>query len=351
MSPSVYVERRKTNRGSSYRVRYRLGGRESLLLYGGSFRIKGDADARARWISGEIAAMRVPDLPALAEEPPPVVTLRVAALRWRESRIDVAPATRETLRKSIAHTVTAFGDRDPVTLTSQEIATWVGELAERLAPGTVEKALGALRQLLDHVGVEPNPARDRRVRLPRRRREEIEPPTAVEVEAILSVVARRYRLPLVVLEATAMRVGELERLRWGDVDVAGGRWRVARQHEKAGRGRWINVPPDVFAAVDALVPREDRDLEAPIFKGVEQGALRREMARACKAAGIPLYSPHDLRHRRISLWHHQGISWAQIGAWAGQASKLVTADTYTHVLVDGEEIDQVWARGARLGKH
>ncbi len=69
-----------------------------------SFRIKGDADARARWISGEIAAMRVPDLPALAEEPLPVVTLRVAALRWRESRIDVAPATRETLRKRASPT-------------------------------------------------------------------------------------------------------------------------------------------------------------------------------------------------------------------------------------------------------
>ena len=56
MSPSVYIERRKNTRGNSYRVRYRLGGRESVLLYGGAFRIKGDADARARWISGEIAA-------------------------------------------------------------------------------------------------------------------------------------------------------------------------------------------------------------------------------------------------------------------------------------------------------
>ena len=343
MSPSVYVERRTNTRGNSYRVRYRLGGRESALRYGGAFRTKGDADARARWIAGEIAAMRVPDLPALTEPPPAVVPVSVAALRWRESRIDAAPSTRETLRKSVAHAVATFGDRDPATLSPQEIAAWVGELAERFAPGTVEKALGALRQLLDHVGVEPNPARDRRVRLPRRRREEIEPPTATEVEAIVAAVAPRYRLPLVVLEATAMRVGELEHLRWGDVDVAGGRWRVARQHEKAGRGRWVNVPPDVFAAVDALVPREDRDLEAPIFKGVEQSALRREMARSCKAAGIPLYSPHDLRHRRISLWHHQGISWAQIGAWAGQASKLVTADTYTHVLVDGDEIDRVWA--------
>ena len=47
--------------------------------------------------------VRTSDLPALTEELPAVVTLSVAALRWRESRIDVAPATRETLRKSIAH--------------------------------------------------------------------------------------------------------------------------------------------------------------------------------------------------------------------------------------------------------
>lgn len=344
MSPSVYVERRPSGRGPSYRVRYRLGGRESELKYGGAFRTKGDADARARWIAGEIAAMRVPDLVALEESAAPPVLLRAAGDNWLESRIDAAASTRETLRKSIAHAVTSFGDRDPASLTPQEIAGWVGELANRLAPGTVEKALGALRQLLDHVGVEPNPARDRRVRLPRRRREEIEPPSAIEVEAIVATVAPRYRLPLIVLEATAMRVGELERLRWGDVDVAGQRWRVARQHEKAGRGRWVNVPTDVFGAVDALVPREDRDLESPIFPSLGQAALRREMARACKAAGIPLYSPHDLRHRRISLWHHQGISWAQIGAWAGQASKLVTADTYTHVLVDGDEIDRTLAR-------
>ena len=27
------------------------------------------------------------------------------------------------------------------------------------------------------------------------------------------------------------------------------------------------------------------------------------MMRACRAAGIPGYSAHDLRHRRGSLWH------------------------------------------------
>ena len=54
---------------------------------------------------------------------------------------------------------------------------------------------------------------------------------------------------------------------------------------------------------------------------------------------MPLWSPHGLRHRRISLLHRQGRTWAEIGALVGQRSLKVTSDTYTHVLVDGRELD------------
>ena len=103
------------------------------------------------------------------------------------------------------------------------------------------------------------------------------------------------------------------------------------------------MPADVFAAVDDLVPREDRDLGARVFGWLVQANLRREIARACKATGTPLWSPHDLRHRRISLWHREGHSWAQIGEWAGQRDLATTANRYTHVVI-GREID----RGAFL---
>ena len=220
----------------------------------------------------------------------------------------------------------------PATL----IGAWIGELAGRYTRGTLEKALSALRMVLDFAHVRPNPARDDRVKLPRGRREEIQPPSAAAVVAILGLSAPRYRLPLLVLEATGMRVNELETLTWGDVDEQHGRWRVARQNEKARRGRWVNVPPDVFAAVAALMPREDRDQGTTVFPGVTGSRLRATMARACKAAGIPLYSPHDLRHRRISLLHEQGIPWARIGEAVGQKNISVTADTYTHVIADAE---------------
>jgi integrase len=235
------------------------------------------------------------------------------AERWQRSRIDLAATTKRAHRIALAHILARFGERDPASLTPADVATWVGELSERLQRGSVEKALGALRQLFDFSGVDPNPARDPRVRLPRAEREEIEPPTAAHVEAIVGAVAPRYRLPLVVLETSGMRIGELEALRWGDVDEIEGRWRVARQHEKTRRGRWVNVPPVVFEAVLDLLPREDREPEAAIFPWLTQARLRTEMNRACRAAGVPLYSPHDLRHRRISLWHRQGIDWARIG--------------------------------------
>jgi integrase len=54
---------------------------------------------------------------------------------------------------------------------------------------------------------------------------------------------------------------------------------------------------------------------------------------------VPLFSPHDLRHRRISLLHLGGVPWARIGEAMGQRSLAVTADTYTHVLTDERELD------------
>ena len=37
--------------------------------------------------------------------------------------------------------------------------------------------------------------------------------------------------------------------------------------------------------------------------------------------------------------HRQGRSWAQIGQFVGQRNLAVTANTYTHVLLDDRELD------------
>jgi hypothetical protein len=40
------------------------------------------------------------------------------------------------------------------------------------------------------------------------------------------------------------------------------------------------------------------------------------------------------------LLHRHGVSWAEIGERVGQQSKLVTADTYTHALIDSSEVNR-----------
>jgi integrase len=96
---------------------------------------------------------------------------------------------------------------------------------------------------------------------------------------------------------------------------------------------------DLFDAVTALVARDDRTPRRRVFQGFGGDRFRTAITRACTAAGVPAFSPHDLRHRRISLLHLGGVPWARIGEHVGQRNLAVTANTYSHVLADEAELD------------
>jgi integrase len=71
--------------------------------------------------------------------------------------------------------------------------------------------------------------------------------------------------------------------------------------------------------------------------------LRTALARACTAGGVPAFSPHDLRHRRVSLMHLAGVPWARIGEQVGHDDLMTTARAYTHVVADERELTHVVA--------
>jgi integrase len=288
--------------------------------------------------------MRVPDLRVLHVPVRRSPTLTEAAELWRASRVDVTEGTAVGHRVQLARVLPTLGTLRVDEITPADVAELVTGLhAEGRKRETIRKSVTVLAQVLDFAGIKDNPARDRvHVRLPREERDEPTPPTADQIEAVVSLMPRAYALAVLVLDATGMRVGELEEkgLCCSDLDEPNARWRIRRAVEKGRRGRWVSVPPDLFAAVIATVPpREDRAAERPVFPGLTQERLRTAIARACKASATPTWSPHDLRHRRISLWHRQGETWALIGARVGQRSLSVTADTYTHVLLDDRELD------------
>ena len=64
------------------------------------------------------------------------------------------------------------------------------------------------------------------------------------------------------------------------------------------------------------------------------GGIGSAIYRACKAAKIAIYSPHDLRHRYASIQIARGVPVTNLAAQLGHSRKSLTLDTYSHVLLD-----------------
>lgn len=64
--------------------------------------------------------------------------------------------------------------------------------------------------------------------------------------------------------------------------------------------------------------------------------MRDAIGRASRTAGLPLYSPHDLRHRRGSLWHAGGMSARELAERMGHTKASMSLDVYTHVMPPDE---------------
>jgi integrase len=329
---SVSIRRREAKSGTRFQVRYRLGGRAYPLVHGGSFETLKEARLRRDLVAGELAVGRNPaDLLQAMVERPPVRTFREWAEAYKMSRVDVGAETRKNMLSHLKRLNARFGDRDPFTITIADCQEWVGENAD-LKPASLSRYMATLRQILDFAAVEPNPARDGRVKLPKIETATVEPPSAEQFEAIIATVPRRWRLPLRVLEQSGMRVGELRDLEWRDVDLAGCRLRI-RQGKTAAARRWAAVPEWLMQEIDATCPVDDRTPERAVFPGFTPDVAKNVMARACVAAGIPHFHPHDLRHRYASLKLREGVPVTDLAAQLGHSKKSMTLDTYSHVLI------------------
>jgi len=152
-----------------------------------------------------------------------------------------------------------------------------------------------------------------------------------EEEARLMEALPSRLLPFVVLALnTGMRRGELQTLRWQDVDFASGTLRISR--DKAGDGRWVVINS---VAREALlsVKREQKILSPYVFSSATGKLLHnfeRDWKPALLAAKIPDFRFHDLRHTFASRLAMAGVDLYTVqraGGWKTQ----VMVQRYAHL--------------------
>ena len=115
-----------------------------------------------------------------------------------------------------------------------------------------------------------------------------------------------------------------------DVDAAGLRLRLPRSATKRDKCT-LGVSARVADARRSR--RRVRSRIAFPSGGCSRGSPRRSayqaMTRACRNAKVPHYHPHDLRHRRITIWHQSGVPARELAERAGHARPSMSLDVYS----------------------
>jgi integrase/recombinase XerC len=149
-------------------------------------------------------------------------------------------------------------------------------------------------------------------------------------------VELRDRAVLEMLYATGVRVSELCGLDLADVDAAR---RVIRVFGKGAKERSVPYGVPAQRALDAWLRAGRPELTGTdgnaLFVGVRGGRLqptvvRRIVAAAARAAGLPHVSPHDLRHSAATHLLDGGADLRAVQDLLGHAS-LSSTQIYTHV--------------------
>ena len=282
----------------------------------------------------------------VAFDPPRQEGFAVFAKLWLDVYVAVncKPSTYRSREQVVrTHLVPFFGDTNLRAITVLRVQQYKALKKKTLAPKTVNNHLGVLSRLLRSAVewnyAERNPATGigflptgpQTFRFWDREQSDAFLATTREVEPAF------YPVALSALR-TGMRQGELLGLEWGDVDFVKRRIHVRRNFTHGtlvtptnGRQRVVPMSPEL-----AGVLRAHRHMRGDIVFCRTDGThssghcLRRPMARAIRAAGLPRIAFHDLRHSFASQLVMAGVPMKAVQEFLGHTTMQMTM-RYSHL--------------------
>jgi integrase len=241
-------------------------------------------------------------------------------LEWwsaaQDARRDLAPATRLHREGSANRLAMNIGRVRLDQLTARDLeryrdqGTTTGKTRrgqgpaprKLLAPRTIQVDLQAMQDALEwgrELGLQipriPSP------RIRQSRTYNHHTPTVEEVQTIYGVLTQDWhRAMLSLLWATGVRIGELETVRWRDIDIERGWMTVSG---KTGT-REVPLTPRARHGISLLERTTPDDI---IWPGKDPSSFANVLRRACTRAGVTRFSPHAMRRLAVDELRRAGI--------------------------------------------
>lgn len=219
---------------------------------------------------------------------------------------------------------------------------------KQLAPATVQSYLMAMSALLTFAKVElrwipANPMLD--VKKPIIRNDRVRFLNADERERLLRCCQSVGRHPLLypfvlVAISTAMRRGEIEALRWTNVDF--NRHVIRVMDSKNKDKRTVPIAGKAFEILQQMskVRRIDSDLVFARADGKKHVELKKHWYAAIQESGVQNFRFHDLRHSAATYLLEAGATLTELSGLLGQRTVQMVkryahlADSHAHGLVE-----------------
>lgn len=155
-----------------------------------------------------------------------------------------------------------------------------------------------------------------------------------EEKRLLSVCTeeRAHLRPILICALdTAMRQGEIFKMRWSEVDFETSEIYIPQTNTKTEQTRRAAMTPRLRGELDALWRRTPQDLDSRVF-GITNN-VKRSWATACREAGIENFRFHDCRHTATTRMIASGSPHTEVMKITGH-SQIKTFLRYLNVTVE-----------------
>jgi len=260
------------------------------------------------------------------------LTVEELAQRWLDSNPAKRPDTRATDEYHLrAHVNPVLGKRQIANVTPSHVQGLANDLAARLAPKTVRRALGVVRAMFAHAVADDLLGRSpyRGIKLPRVESTRRRIPSSDELAGLIEATPERYRAMVYCAVVLGLRFSEVAGLRVREVDTLRGMLGVAETVTRDAQGRPVFGPPKSEASRRTLaIPTSltellaqhlarrgltGADADALVFTSPAGGPIRyanwrnRVWLPACRAAGLDGLGFHDLRRANATALVRLGV--------------------------------------------